>query len=295
MDICLCGILFGVDTNKNSTKISQPPNCAFVVCCSCWRRHCVINITALLRCFSNKNMIFFFFLLPSRMIHGTTNCSTHWLRCWVFSWDIRPRVKSARVMWRWDELRRMQWGGQPANWPEPTWSNCSTELQHWTAALNSSSCSFIHPEEMNFTIFSKWTFPPLMKYFFFRPLFQFQYFLFHKQAHFCVRMRCNLKRNTLENRGTFPTRWCSSHILCPPPPPRCNLHQLPRISATSAKWLNCLEVIRSTFRLPGGGEGGGGRRRRSTSNQPPQNSPAVTSAKSLSLLALETNCLHVKK
>lgn len=34
MDICLCGILFGVDTNKNCTKISQLPNCAFV-CCSC--------------------------------------------------------------------------------------------------------------------------------------------------------------------------------------------------------------------------------------------------------------------
>lgn len=164
------------------------------------------------------------------MIFGTANCSTHWLCCWVFPWDIRLRVKSACVMWRWDELRRMQRGGQPANWPEPTWTNSSTELQHWTPAVNSSSCSFIHPEEINFTIFSKRTFPLLSAFdeAFFWLIFQFQYFLFQKQAHFCIWMRCNLKRessiseaqkiNTLlaENRGTFPTRWCYSHILWAP-------------------------------------------------------------------------------
>lgn len=35
MDVCLCGILFGLNTNKNSTKISQLPICAYT-CCSGW-------------------------------------------------------------------------------------------------------------------------------------------------------------------------------------------------------------------------------------------------------------------
>lgn len=202
-------------------------------------------------------MVIFF---PSRMIFGTANRSTHWLCCWVLPWDIRLRVKSACVMWRWDELRRMQRGGQPANWPEPTWTNSSTQLQHSTPAVELQQL-FLHPS------WGKWTWQssqngPFLLFFFFLTNLSISVFFTSETSTFLYLDAVQFEARVERLRGSENKHFAGGEqrnipnavMLLPHLVGlRCNLQQLPKMSATSAKRLNCLEVIRLTFILRGGG------------------------------------------
>lgn len=193
MDICLCGILFGIDTNKNCTKISRMPNCAYICCSSL--------------------LTWFFFSTEWSLAPLTAPLAV------VLSFLMRHQTESEKclchVTMRWTQKNAVR-----RSTSKLAWTNSITELQHFT------SCSFVHPEKMNFRIFSKWTFPLLMRRLFLTapPILMFS---FQKQAHFCISIWCNLnlkfesraslilrKQTSLaENRGTFTTRWCYSHIL----------------------------------------------------------------------------------
>lgn len=238
------------------------------------------------------------------MIFGTANCSTHWLWCWVFSWDIRLRVKSACVMWRWDELRRMQWRRSTSKLARTNLN----QLQHWTAALNCSTelqQLFLHPSwgnelhnllKMDLSSFDE-------AFFFFLSTLSISIFFYFRNKHIfefgCGAIWTESRASLRLRKETLPWRRTEEHFQhgdvtptsCGPSTAIYSNYQ--KISPTSAKWLNCLEVIGSTFRLRGVGGGGGGRR--GASNQPPQNSTSGHISKVFVSARTWANLLTCKK
>lgn len=177
MDICLCGILFGVDTNKKQHK--KLVSCLIVLLSAAL----VDDVTELWTsahsrvAFPTKTRFFLF--LPEWSLAPLTAPLTG--RGAEFSHETSD--------WEWkvlvscdDEMNSEECseGGQPANWPEPTWTNCSTELQHWTAAVVPSSIlrKWTSQSSQNGPFLFWWSF------FFFCLLFQFQYFFISETSRF---------------------------------------------------------------------------------------------------------------
>lgn len=252
MDVCLCGILFGLNTNKNSTKISQLSNCAYV-CCSCW--------------------VFFIetsFSVPSRVCFPTKLTDDNAVV------DFSSRVFRLQTYRMYFATANCYTGGRCAEFP------CETSDWEWkvlvscTAEMNSEECR----QEVNQANRGKQTHQLFLHLFFgnylhtvFKNLLFFSWLLAQFQ-HFSFETNTFLHLDVVQFEPKVEYLWQNKHSTgweqerVPPTScaPQHNLHQLPENTHTSTKGLNCLEVTGSTF-TPGGKNVNGNQRAQKSHQQ----------------------------